>query len=408
MRSDTALGLAWVTLASLAAAHCGGSPPGEDAWVDESDGAATGGAGGVGGAGGAKAGVGGSAGRGGTAGGAGGSGTPASGGTKGSGGSAGGAVVGGGGGASSGGWTNVSPAGKTVSGVAVNRLTGDLFADVDKEGIWKSTDQGATYTQVDNGTVGGIAVIGPGFDVDQDNPKRLAVWSLDGTAGWTSDGSTWREMTGIGRNWDFGATDWATQDPQIMLGALHESGGDVYLSKDGAITWDKLSITVLASGGGWPPPAFAMVGVMDATTLLYSNGDGIYRSTDTGSSFTQVSAYKPETRVPVLFKGTFYLGGAQGLMVSKDKGLTWQIQGSARSMWVGPLFGADENSMVVEDNKAVYKSVDAGATWAKVADLPTDTKYDPQVWGGCAWDPRSNVVYISAVGTPLLKQKLAK
>ena len=290
--------------------------------------------------------------------------------------------------------------------MAVNRLTGDVLADANDNGVWKSTNQAGSWTRVDGNTVGGLVVTGPGFDVDQDAPTRVAAWSLDGSAGWTSDGATWQKMAGLGRNWDFGATDWATPVPKTMFGSLHESSGAVYLSTNGAVSWTKLSVTVLASGGGFPPPAFAMVGVMDATTLIYGNGDGIYRSTNSGATFAKVSPLNAQTRVPVLFKGSFYLGGASGLMVSKDKGATWAAQGSAQPMWVGPFFGADEKSMVCADSKGIYKTIDGAATWTKVASLPTDTKYDPRIWGGCAWDPVANVVYVAATGLPLLKMQL--
>jgi photosystem II stability/assembly factor-like uncharacterized protein len=191
-----------------------------------------------------------------------------------------------------------------------------------------------------------------------------------------------------------------------MIGALHESSGAVYVSKDGAASWNKLSITVLASGGGWPVPAFAMVGVIDSTTLVYSNGAGIYRSTDTGATFTQVSPLKPQTRVPVLFDGGVYLGGPQGLIVSTDKGATWALQGTQQFMWVGPFFGADAKSMVVSDSKAIYKTLDAGTTWTKVADRPTDATYDTEVWGGVAWDPINDIIYAAATAKPLLKMQL--
>jgi photosystem II stability/assembly factor-like uncharacterized protein len=191
-----------------------------------------------------------------------------------------------------------------------------------------------------------------------------------------------------------------------MFASLHESSGAVYLSTNGAVSWTKLSVVVLASGAGFPPPAFAMVGVMDATTLIYGNGDGIYRSSDTGATFVKVSPLNAQTRVPVLFKGSFYLGGATGLMVSKDKGATWTAQGSAQPMWVGPFFGADEMSMVSANSKGVYKTIDGAVTWTKIANLPTDTKYDPRIWGGCAWDPIANIVYVAATGLPLQKMQL--
>jgi hypothetical protein len=309
------------------------------------------------------------------------------------------------GGVANGDWVETSPPESSdCSGVAVNRLTGDVFVALTNKGIWQSSNQGGDWKRVDGGAVGGLIVLGPGFDVDQDNPKRMAAWSLDGDGGWTNDGTTWKKMASLGRNWDFGATDWASPEPKTMIVTKHEADGEVYLSTDGAMSWNLMSIKVYASMGTVPPPEFAMVGVMDATTLIYSEGSGggILRSTDSGKSFTKVSDLNPRTRVPVLFKGVFYLGG-DGLMVSKDKGATWEPQGSAITIFEGPYFGEDEAHIMMTNTEGVFLTSDAGDTWTKVAAIPPDFKYNPQVWGGFAWDPLNGLLYAAAVGVPLLK-----
>jgi photosystem II stability/assembly factor-like uncharacterized protein len=303
-------------------------------------------------------------------------------------------------------WEEVTPPIETegCSGVAINRLTGDVFADVTKHGIWKSVNQGGDWDRVDNDTVGGLLVWGSAFDVDQDDPTRMAVWSLDGLPGWTADGVEWRTMAQVDRNWDFGSTDWATPDPKTMIVTRHEVP-EVYLSTDGAESWDLLSIKAVASGGGATP--FAMVGVMDETTLIYGNGQGILRSTDLGKSFDKVSNFNARTRVPVLFNGVFYLG-ADGLIVSKDKGATWERQGASLEIWVGPYFGKDDSEIMVGNKQGVYLSSDAGETWQHVATLPhdNDNRYDPQGFGGFAWDPQGGILYASGLGKPLLKLTL--
>jgi hypothetical protein len=311
------------------------------------------------------------------------------------------------GGEPSGDWTNVSPPGSNdnCSGVVVNRLTGEVLTDVTDQGIWRSANRGADWVRVDGGAVSGLIVLGPGFDVDQNDPKRVAAWSLDGDAGWTSDGVTWKKMKSVGRNWDFGATDWNSPDPQTMMATRHEANGEVYLSTDGAATFNLMSIKVFASGVAFPPPAFAMVGVMDETTLIYGDGDGIFHSTDGGAIFTKVSDLNARTRVPVSFKGFFYLGG-DGLLVSRDKGASWETQGLALEIWVGPYFGDDESQMMVANKQGVFLTSDAGANYTKVAPLPADPQYDPQIWGGFAWDPKGKALYAAAVGKPLLKLEL--
>jgi hypothetical protein len=304
-------------------------------------------------------------------------------------------------------WTNVSPpsSNENCSGVVVNRLTGEVLTDVTDQGIWRSVNRGADWERVDGDVVGGLIVLGPGFDADQNDPKRVAAWSLDGDAGWTSDGDTWKKMKSIARNWDFGSIDWNSPDPKTLMATRHESNGEVYLSTDGAATWNLMSIKVFASGVAFPPPAFAMVGVIDDRTLIYGDGNGILRSTDSGATFTKVSDLNARTRVPVSYGGVFYLGG-DSLLVSRDKGGSWQTQGAALEIWVGPYFGEDENHIMVVSKQGVYLTSDAGANFTKVASLPTDPQYDPQIWGGFAWDPRGRVLYAAAVGKPLLRLEL--
>jgi hypothetical protein len=313
------------------------------------------------------------------------------------------------GGASVGAWTVITPPAATsgCNGVVANRLTGAVLTNAFNGGVLESTDQGATWARVDHNTVSGGVVTGPAFDVDQNDPVRVAEWSLDGTSAWTNNGSAWTETMQIGRNWDFGATDWSSTNPTTMFVSQHESGGAVWVSTNAGQEWTKLAITVLASGDGFPPPKYAMVGVMGPSTLIYSNGNGIYRSTDTGASFTQVSSFNPTTRIPVLFKNVFYLGGDNGLMVSRDQGATWTPQGTPLGMWVGPYFGSDENTIVVADDASIYRTVNAGVTWTKIASVPTGTMYyNPQIWGGIAWDPVGNILYSAGEQSPLLKLKL--
>jgi photosystem II stability/assembly factor-like uncharacterized protein len=151
-----------------------------------------------------------------------------------------------------------------------------------------------------------------------------------------------------------------------------------------------------------------MVGVLNATTLIYGNGNGIYRSTDTGITWAQVSTDNPQTRIPVRFKGIHYLGTTNGLLVSKDMGAHWQPQGAPANIWLGPYFGADENAMAVIGPGDVKLTHDAGKTWTVVAALRPKISDFPfsANWFGCyAWDPIHHVIYASAMGNPVYKLK---
>ena len=292
------------------------------------------------------------------------------------------------------------------SGVVVDRLTGDVTIKVVGGGLWRSADQGKTWQRIDQETVSGRDETGWATTADQNAPKRIASFSLDGSAGWTTDGLNWKRFTSLGRNWDYGSIDWAAPDPKTIIAAKHETSppGEVYVTADGGATWKKLDIYLGDSRG-----RAAMVGAMDAGTFIYSKGEGIHRSTDDGATWSKVCEASPQTRIPVLFQGAHYLGTTNGLLVSKDKGASWQGQGTAVNIWLGPFFGRDDKEMVVVGKDGIFLTKNAGESWARVAGLkPKEGNYvfSPN-WFGCyAWDPLNRILYASAMGNPVYRLEL--
>jgi BNR/Asp-box repeat len=303
-----------------------------------------------------------------------------------------------------------------VSGVVVNRLTGDLTAHLVGFGLWRSTDRGSTWTRLDQMTLdtsGGRSENGWGIQVDQDDPKRIAVFTLDGTAGYTADGITWHAWadSGWGRNWDFGAVDWSFSSAQTVFGVLHETTPrNLYeISTTGGGAWSAMDTGKVSP----------MVGVIDAQTLIATRTTGIERSTDLGASWSSVSTVTPSGHVAVRFDGKLYVTTPTGLFVSDDQGQTWAPQGvgiEGLIMFQGPFFGADDNTMVVgvqdSDNSfgttgsSIYKTTDGGATWNKVVDMPSVSGGFPislSWYGSFAWDPGSDTYYVSSMSNPLLR-----
>lgn len=292
------------------------------------------------------------------------------------------------------------------SGVVVNRTNGDVIIKVVGLGLWRSSDLGANWRQNDGDTISGRDETGWATSVDQNAPTRLASFSLDGTAGWTSDGNHWKSFTTLGRNWDFGSVDWAAPAPKTIIAAKHETTppGEVYVTRDGGVTWAKLSIYINGNRD-----RISMVGALDATTLIYANGDGIHRSKDAGVTWTRVSSANPQTRIPVLFRGAHYLGSTNGLLVSRDRGASWEEQGAPVNIWQGPFFGRNEKEMLVVGKEGCFMTRDAGSTWKLVASLkPMEGGFvfAPN-WFGCyAWDPVNNVLYASSMGNPVYRLEL--
>lgn len=163
------------------------------------------------------------------------------------------------------------------------------------------------------------------------------------------------------------------------------------------MTWRLLSVRLQGK-----PERLSMVGAMNAKILIYGNGDGIHRSTDVGNSWTKVSDANPQTRVPVLFQGAHYLGTTNGLLVSRDRGASWQQHGAAVNIWQGPFFGRDAKEMLVVGKDGIFTTRNAGETWTRAANLKPKEGgfvFTPN-WFGCyAWDPVKNILYTSSMET---------
>jgi photosystem II stability/assembly factor-like uncharacterized protein len=290
-----------------------------------------------------------------------------------------------------------------TAGVSVDRLTGHIRILVPDQGVWQSADQGATFVRVDGGRVGGRCETGFSLHADPAG-RRLACFMLDGSSALTlDDGKTWKGFQPQGRGWDFGAVDWSRPDPKYLLAVHHESGGELYRSADGGKSWNLLG------------KAFSAVGLFDASAFVASQGEGILRSADGGATWTKVSERTPTGRVLCVFKGVGYWVTQEGLLVSKDNGLTWKLQRSPVEAAWGPYFGKDEKQMVVvgKIGKEIgfWQTGDAGKTWQCRAPFPDVVlgkapDWTPsKQWGAgwfftFGWSPAGNTLYASRMGHP--------
>lgn len=279
-----------------------------------------------------------------------------------------------------------------AAGIAVDPGSGDVYLVISSAGVWKSTDRGATFTQIDDGKVGGRCETGAAISVDPMGGGRLAFFQLDGKAAWTGDGGkTWNPCSDKSRGFDYVAVDWTDPKARRMWGNRHESGDIGLLSEDAGATWK-----VMDKG-------FKNFGVFDFNTLVTSKGQGIERSTDGGASWSKVSDTVPTGRIMSFYKGVGYWLVDKGLISSKDKGATWAPQGGAVSGWFGPYFGKDEKHMVVFGKEGFLETLDGGETWKVAAPPPAEKKLSDKWFSNVAWDPKANIFYISRMGLPAFK-----
>jgi hypothetical protein len=293
-------------------------------------------------------------------------------------------------------WTNISEpvtskvkpgyAGPTA-GVVVDRAGGEVFMVVNDQGLWRSADQGANFTRCDGGVIGGRCETGWALQADPAG-KRLACFMIYGTSGMTTDGgATWTKWKET--HLDFGAVDWADTGKRI-LGLRHEKAGLLTTSEDGGATWRDLE------------KGFSGCGVLSASIFVATKEKekGIWRSTDAGGSWTQVSTETPTAGVPVVFEGAAYWPAGKTLLVSRDKGATWSVLATVDATH-GPYFHTADHFVVV--GKGGYSETkDAGKTWQSAAPLPAGFGTG-RVGPNFAWDARGNLFYASTMSKPTFK-----
>jgi photosystem II stability/assembly factor-like uncharacterized protein len=286
-----------------------------------------------------------------------------------------------------------------TAGVVCDPTTGHLYLALAGQGIWKSTDRGATFARIDAGSIGGRCETSFSLHLDPAG-KRLACFMLDGKSAFTTDaGATWKPMTSLGRNWDYAAVDWSAKDVATIFAARHEVGGEVYLSTDAGQNWKLL----------WKDPAWEKrggLGIFDATTLVrHWPGRGIERSADAGATWTKVSDLKPHGRVVIVRGPTAYWLSPDGLLISKDKGVTWEKIGDQCPGAVGPMLDpGDDKHFATAGPKGIYETTDGGRSWTLVATLPAKFDFPMPGWyTNVTWDPANRLFYTSKMGMPTYK-----
>ena len=294
-------------------------------------------------------------------------------------------------------WTNISDtttaqvkpgyAGPTA-GIATDRASGDVFLVVNDQGLWRSSDHGATFTRCDGKAIGGRCETGWALQADPAG-KRLACFMIYGDSGMTTDGgTTWTKWKTS--HLDFGAVDWADTGRRL-LALRHESGGILTTSEDAGATWTNLE------------KGFSACGVIDHATFVATKEKepGIFRSTDTGATWVRVSELKPFAGVPVVFEGAVYWPAGKSILVSRDKGATWS-ELAAVDATHGPLFGANAQQFTVVGKSGFSETSDGGKTWKTATPLPAGFTAN-RVGPNFAWDAKAGIFYASTMTKPAFK-----
>ena len=308
--------------------------------------------------------------------------------------------------------------------VAVTGVPGDVttfyFGSVGG-GVWKTIDAGVTWAPIFDGQP--VASIGA-IEVAPSNPNvlyagtgesdiRADLSSGDGVYKSPDGGKTWKN---VGLR-DSRQISRIVVDPRnadvVYVGVLGHAYGPndergVYKSSDGGNTWTRLldkgpEIGVSDLAMATSDPAILFAGTWNAHRPPWSTyaplggpGSGLYRSTDGGTSWTQLAGHGlPDGdwgRVGVAVapdgKRVYALidvGKKSGLYRSDDGGDTWMLANSDSRLtsraWYFNWITVDPNNrdVIYVPNVALYRSEDGGKTISILRGAPGGDDYH-QLW----------------------------
>ncbi len=285
----------------------------------------------------------------------------------------------------------------------------DIRSDLSSgDGVYKSTDAGKTWRNIglrDSKQIGRILV-------HPKNPDVVFVAALGHAYGPNAERGVFRSTDG-GRSWqnvlnkgpDIGAVDLAFQpeNPQEIYAAMWQArrtpwsqygpnegpGSGLYKSTDAGDHWTQLT------GNGLPAGDWRRVGVAVArgtggrrvyAVIDASAGSGLYRSDDSGRSWTQVSNdsridsrawYFSSITVDPNNPDVVYLPNV-AIYKSIDGGKNFTVLKGAPGgddyhyLWIDPSNSA---RMIQASDQGTSISVDTGKTWTSWYNQPTAQLY---------------------------------
>src|SRR5690348_10035797 len=250
-----------------------------------------------------------------------------------------------------------------------------------------------------NVQIGGGGFV-PGIIFSQAQQNLIyARTDIGGMYRWNNSAGSWTPLLDwVGQsNWGYNGVVSVAADPSnankvwaavgMYTNSWDPNNGAVLRSSDQGNTW-QVSALPFKLGGNMPGRGMGERLAVDPNNdnVLYlaaPSGKGLWRSTDGGATWAQVTAF-PNPGNYIATPGDAYNGDNQGdVWVQFDKS-TGSAGSGSKTIYVG----------VADKNNPVYRSTDGGATWSALAGAPTG--YLPHK---AVIDPVNHLMYLATSDT---------
>lgn len=267
-------------------------------------------------------------------------------------------------------WQQSGPSEKVVRALAINS-NGHIFAGTSDDGVFRSTDGGGSWTQINNGLL------------------DIHVYSLvinssghifAGTSGNGIIRSVYRS-TDNGENWS--QVNFGMENTNPIYSLAVNSNGDIFSGTNGDGVFRSQD-----NGASWTKINSGLTDLSVMSLAINSSGDifagtaidGIFRSTNNGDNWTPVNNGLTHTNVWSLavnssghiFAGSFSYGG--GVFRSTDNGGSWtQVNTGLTELRVLSLAVNSSGHIFAGTVDGVFRSIDNGSSWTPVNSGLTET-----------------------------------
>jgi photosystem II stability/assembly factor-like uncharacterized protein len=166
------------------------------------------------------------------------------------------------------------------------------------------------------------------------------------------------------------------KDPTILYGG---TTGGVYRSDDGAMNWRKINNGLIPESELMAAMALGVNAIeidrLNPDIIYAGTTKGLFRTGSKGEQWERIGLSLPDPFVSSIVihptePSRLYVGGPGGVWKSSDSGATWQAMNrgldtlNIRALMMAP--NASQTLYVGTNGSGLYRSIDAGATWASV------------------------------------------